>query len=80
MEPLSKFESFLNDAATRRLSSLHRTERDGQNYMNVLSAFDRNAYTTITGSLLDPFYLDSRIPAFLGAVADYFDAYPEEDA
>lgn len=40
-------------------------QRSGQSLMNTLSQVDCSAYIKLTGSLVDPFYDDAKIPAAL---------------
>lgn len=37
-------------------------QRAGQAFMNTLYEFDNESYRRLTGSLVDPFYKDSKIP------------------
>lgn len=38
-------------------------QRAGQAFMNTLYLYDAESYNRLTGSLVDPFYDDSKIPA-----------------
>lgn len=40
-------------------------QRAGQAFMNTLFEYDREGYERLTGSLVDPFYDDTKIPAAL---------------
>lgn len=54
------------DAREMFLSMRHTgVHRLGQAFMNTLSIYDGESYNRISGSLVDPFYQDSRIPAAL---------------
>jgi hypothetical protein len=44
---------------------LEDDQRPGQAFMNVLRMYDIYSYEQLTGTLEDPFYDDSKIPAAL---------------
>lgn len=56
-------------AAYRRL---HPGQREGQAYFNALSEKYPDLASLVSLSFADPFYKDSRIPAFFEFVGEYF--------
>ncbi len=42
--------------------------RKGQSYMNALYEVNHTVYQSVTGSDIDPFYDDSKIPRFLACI------------
>ena len=50
------------------------TLRIGQCYMNVLYDIDPTLYREITGTQVDPFYVDDRIEAFLRFCEEHWNA------
>jgi hypothetical protein len=53
------------DAAYRFLNHRADGQRSGQAFMNVLRAWDPDSYARLTGSDVDPFYLDEKITVAL---------------
>lgn len=53
----------------------HPEWRLGQTYFNVLWDVNRDLALDVYMGEADPFYFDNRIPAFLGAVHSYFEAF-----
>jgi len=47
--------------------------RRGQAYFNTLAAFHPEVAEQFRGSLTDPFHNDSKLPAFLDAVREWFE-------
>lgn len=44
---------------------IYDDQRVGQSFMNVLRIFDEPEYIRLTGTDVDPFYVDKKIPAAL---------------
>lgn len=56
-------------AASEFQVCLHnREQRTGQALMNVLRLFAPGKYGMLTGSLVDPFYVDANVPASVEAL------------
>lgn len=66
-DAVTMLEWLYGGAARRAFEAgrLYGNERVGQRFMNVLSQFDMREYERLTGTLVDPFYDDTKIPAAL---------------
>lgn len=52
-----------SQAKWRFIERMAMEQRVGQAFMNTLMEFDQASYTRLAGSFVDPFYVDSKIPA-----------------
>jgi hypothetical protein len=47
--------------------------RAGQHAMNLLYSYNQKLYEKITGSNIDPFYLDNKLGAFFSYIEEHWD-------
>lgn len=68
-----RFQAFCD--AARKYREQYPSQREGQAHMNVLGQWEPELYVAITGTDIDPFYVDSKMGDFLSYVLEHLPEY-----